>query len=152
MPTLYSENQMYPTACWWAHLQVCGRTAHVAEWKANFEDLTMEICCWMPINLKVVVRPHPWSQECDPGVELKVVFGEGRLLTSGINSAYHSCQLGDSWPPSHDPSDLNWEPAVWYSLSRLVQMDYKSQRNYCSDTLYIIQVFTKVLRIKNYKQ
>ena len=36
------------------------------------------------------------GHKTDSGVELKVVFGEGGLLTSRINSAYPSYQLGDS--------------------------------------------------------
>jgi len=46
-PRLYWGTNMYPAACCWAHLHVCSHTAYVAEWKANFEDLTTEICCWM---------------------------------------------------------------------------------------------------------
>lgn len=33
-----------PTA---GHIYTCGHTAHVAEWNADFEGLTMEVCCWM---------------------------------------------------------------------------------------------------------
>lgn len=48
MPRLYWGTKMYPTACRWAHLHTLGgHTAHLAECKANSEDLTMEVCCWM---------------------------------------------------------------------------------------------------------
>lgn len=80
-------NTNIPPACCWAH---------------SHSELKMEVFCWMlliakhhkPKSFILKNSLHPRSQGCDSGVELKVLFGKGGLLTSGIRLCIPAIPVG----------------------------------------------------------
>lgn len=125
------------------------------------EELTMEHFCWMFLittyhKPEVLDSLHPWSQGCDSGVELKVVFGKRGLLypLSRIKFCIPAIPAGwllttSTWPIW---SELILGPGRWVQHVQIGSDGLEPQRNFCSDSQYSIQVFTKVLRTKVFKQ
>lgn len=144
----------------WSH-NPCGHRTHAAEWKANFEGLTMEVYCWMFLETKYNKPKTYWLAHVHKTV---TQMWSWRYLEGGIWKGRNT-NLQDKFCIPVIP--VGWKLTtftypIWSELTlgtcSLVQRvqigsdGLESHRNYCSDSLHIIQVFAKVLRTKDFKQ